>query len=999
MFFNAHSCYSLRYGVLLPEELLQLAEKNLCEHLLLADINSVSACMPFLNKATEYKVNPIIGIDCRNSAERQFILIAKSNKGFKNINDFLSQLLHAEKQMPTTAPQLDEVYTVYPFHYSSKLKPNEFIGLELHDASKLKWNKQPKDKWIILPTISFRNQRDYNTHRILRAIEKNTLISKLTEKDCGDPREKICAKETFQTLFNEFPELTENTRRVLESCKVSTDFSKERPSQNQQTYTGDETKDYELLQQLVQKGIPYRYPILNEEIVQRIEKELEMIIRMNFVAYFLINWDIINYAQQKGYFYVGRGSGANSVIAYLLRITDVDPIELDLYFERFINIYRSSPPDFDIDFSWRDREDITHYIFTRFDNVALVATYNTFQRRGVLRELGKVFGMPKSEIDQLSKGRKKPISELEKRVVQYGEYIHGLPNTLSVHSCGIIISNKPISTFSATFLPPKGYPTIQFDMHTCEEVGWYKFDILSQRGLSKIKEGLELIKANQNKEIDIHDTQLFKEDETVRSILKAANVLGCFYVESPAMRMLLTKLEVVDYIGLVAASSVIRPGVAQSGMMQEYIRRKRNPDDRKRAHPILLDLMPETYGVMVYQEDVIKVANVFAGLGLGEADKMRRGMSGKFRSNAEFESVRIAFFESAQKKGRNADEIKEIWRQIKSFAGYAFAKGHSASYAVESYQCMYLKAHFPLEFMVATINNSGGFYHVSTYVTEAKKHGGKIEIICINKSFYMTHIYGQTIYLGFHLLQSFKAQQVILIEKERKLNGLFLSFTDFIDRVKITLDQITLLIRIDAFRFTNKNKRELLWEAHIRLGNKNEVNPTPLFQLQQRKIKIPNLHHCIKSDAFDQIELLGFSLHPPEILLEENTLQGTLRKNMSNFLNKTASLKLYLVTIKRATTTKGEHMFFGAFLDEEDQWVDTVHFPPVAIAFPFRGLGMYQVTGKIVEEFGFLSIEVSSMIKLTVIEDPRYAEVKENKEITTNNRRKHYEFNKTQKAS
>ena len=202
-------------------------------------------------------------------------------------------------------------------------------------------------------------------------------------------------------------------------------------------------------------------------------------------------------------------------------------------------------------------------------------------------------------------------------------------------------------------MPPKGYPTIQFDMHVSEDVGLYKFDILSQRGLSKIKDALDILDYNQpdHPPIDIHDIHRFKKDEQVRKVLLDAKPIGCFYVESPAMRMLLTKLQVDDYLGLVAASSVIRPGVAQSGMMQEYIKRFRNPERRKEAHPVLAELMPETYGVMVYQEDVIKVAHHFAGLTLGEADKMRRGMSGKFRSREEFQAVKEKFFSNCKKKG------------------------------------------------------------------------------------------------------------------------------------------------------------------------------------------------------------------------------------------------------------------------------------------------------------------------------------------------------------
>lgn len=315
--------------------------------------------------------------------------------------------------------------------------------------------------------------------------------------------------------------------------------------------------------------------------------ELEIIEKMGFISYFLMNWDIVSYARSRGYFYVGRGSGANSIVAYLLRITNVDPIELDLYFERFINLFRTNPPDFDIDFSWTDRDDVTAYIFKRFKHVALVATYNTFQYRAVIRELGKVFGLPKTEIDQLSRGYVSSFetNHLVQLVLKYGNYIHGFPSHLSIHASGIIIAEKPINFFTATFMPPKGYPTIQFDMHVCEDVGLFKFDILSQRGLGKIKDAIGIIKQNHpdDPDFDIDDLERFKSDKLIKQLLITANAIGCFYVESPAMRMLLKKLQVDNYLGLVAASSVIRPGVAKSGMMQAYIQRYRHPEKRKRG--------------------------------------------------------------------------------------------------------------------------------------------------------------------------------------------------------------------------------------------------------------------------------------------------------------------------------------------------------------------------------------------------------------------------------
>lgn len=740
-------------------------------------------------------------------------------------------------------------------------------------------------------------------------------------------------------------------------------------------------KDLALLKKLCAKGLKYRYPKSSDIIQQRIEKELTTIQEMGFVSYFLINWDIITYAQSKGYFYVGRGSGANSVIAYLLRITNVDPIELDLYFERFINLYRKNPPDFDIDFSWKDREDMTRYIFERFPNVALVATYTTFQYRAVIRELGKVFGLPKTEIDKLSKGYTSSFdsNHLSMLVLKYGKYIHGFPNNLSIHASGIIIAEKNINYFSPTFMPPKGYPTIQFDMHICEDVGLYKFDILSQRGLGKIKDTLAIIAENNPSEppIDIDNIQRFKTDERIKRLLKNADAVGCFYVESPAMRMLLRKLQVDNYLGLVAASSVIRPGVAKSGMMQTYIKRYRHPELRKEANKTLYDLMPETYGVMVYQEDVIKVAHHFAGLDLGEADKMRRGMSGKYRSREEFQKVKDAFFYNAtEKKGHDEALAKEVWRQTESFAGYAFAKGHSASYAVESYQSLFLKAYYPIEYMVATINNFGGFFSTELYIYEARKAGATVEPPCINNSNVEAKLANTTIYLGFQLLRALEAENISQIVTERTQNGAFISFDDFIDRVAISLEQLAILIRINAFRVFGKPKRTLMWEAHLKVNKKVTPNETDLFRIEKKQYEVPTLYNSWQEDAFDQLELLGFPLYSPFSIATEKIEYQILAKNLHKYDGEKVWVCGYLIHAKRTTTSRKQKMFFGTFLDEEGAWLDTVHFPDVAQRYPFRGKGIYKVHGKVMSDYDCITIEVDYMEKLGVIEDPRYSNLR-----------------------
>lgn len=982
MYLNCHTYYSLRYGTIKPEQLLAIASENGLHTLALTDINSTSACLDFARLSSKYKIKPVLGIDFRNGVQQQFILIAKNTTGFQNINTYLSGFLHnSELKIPEIAPELEDVFVIYPYIHKKTyaLKDHEFLGIKPQDLNHLKFSKWNalRDKLVVLQTVSFQNKKDFNTHRLLRAIDNNTLLSKLPKSEQAQETDIMLPYQELCDTYNEFPELLENTASILEKCQVDFDFSQETPN-NQRSYTHNEALDFRLLRKLTYDGLHYRYKKPGKRIFTRIEKELAIIEQKGFVSYFLINWKILKYARSKNYFYIGRGSGANSIVAYLLRITDVDPVELDLYFERFINVFRQNPPDFDLDFSWRDRDDITDFIFKKFKNTALIAVYNTFKFKASVRELGKVFGLPKSEMDMLTRGKYdlKQLDQLSQLVIKYSKYIQGFPNYLGIHAGGILISEKPIHYYGATFLPPKGYATTQFDMVVAEDIGLYKFDILSQRGLGKIKEATEIVAYNQPEKppIDIHDIKRFKQDARIKYLLKNAKAIGCFYVESPAMRMLMRKLRVDNYLGLVAASSVIRPGVAKSGMMREYILRYRDPERRKDAPKILLDIMPETYGVMVYQEDVIKVAHYFGGLTLGEADMLRRGMSGKFRSREEFMKVKQQFFDNGKNSGKPDVLVEDIWRQIESFAGYAFAKGHSASYAVESYQSLFMKAYFPLEYMVATINNFGGFYSTELYVHEARMDGGTIEAPCINTSFTQTVIHGKTIYLGFMFLQSFESKTIKRIVKERNEQGAFLSLDDFIERVPISIEQISILIKINAFRFTGNNKRELLWEAHLKISKHVvQEHVVTLFKTERIHYKTPELPSTALENAFDEIELLGFPLCNPFYLLENQSINALRAQHLEIMKEQTVTIEGYLITTKNTKTTTGKLMHFGNFLDRDGDFIDTVHFPPVAAKFPFRGKGIYSITGKVMIEFDCVSIEVSQMERLAVIEDPRYS--------------------------
>jgi DNA polymerase-3 subunit alpha len=385
--------------------------------------------------------------------------------------------------------------------------------------------------------------------------------------------------------------------------------------------------------------------------------------------------------------------------------------------------------------------------------------------------------------------------------------------------------------------------------------------------------------------------------------------------------------------------------------------------------------MPETYGVMVYQEDVIKVAHYFGGLTLGEADMLRRGMSGKFRSREEFDKVKDRFFENCRDAGKPEALITEVWRQTESFAGYAFAKGHSASYAVESYQSLFLKAYFPLEYMVATLNNGGGFYRPEQYVHEARMHGATILSPCINTSYTLSYIKGTSIYLGFGFLHALESNTIDIISKERVKNGIYESLDHFIERVPISMEQVAILIKINAFRFTNRNKRELLWEAYMKINKVTfEAHKPTLFKTEKINYKTPDLPNTEQEDAFDEMELLGYPLCNPFSLLQENPQNALRAKHLEKRIGKIVTIEGYLVTTKRTTTSNRKQMYFGNFLDRDGYFVDTVHFPPVAAKYKFRGRGIYTITGTVMEEFDCITIEVIKMEHCAIKQDPRYSD-------------------------
>ncbi len=980
MYLNVKSYYSLCYGTVSIEDLVERAGALHIPAMALTDINNTMGMIDFVFECKKYGIKPVAGCEFRNGDELMYVAVARNNEGFREINETLS--LHNISKVPyaAEAPQWNNVFVIYPFgkKKAGQLAENEYIGIRLSQVSRLLTSELRKhqDKLVVAQPVTMLDESSFEVHKNLRAIDKNVLISRLDNHASAD--EILLPPEKLRAAFALYPEMLKTTDDLMEQCSVDFDFE---TIKNKKTFTCSFYDDMELLRKLAFDGMQYRYGMQNKEAYRRIEKELDIIEKLKFASYFLIASDVVRYSMSRGIHHVGRGSGANSIVAYCLRITDVDPIELDLYFERFLNPKRSSPPDFDIDYSWKDRDEVISYIFKRYGerHVALLGATTTFRDRSVFRELGKVHGLPKEELDNLCRWPERYANQnsVMRSVFDLAQHIIDFPNVRSIHAGGILITEEPITCYSALDLPPKGFPTTQWDMYVAERLRVEKLDILSQRGIGHIHDAVEIIRKNRGQSVDIHRVEDFKKDEKVKNLLRNAETNGCFYIESPAMRGLLRKLRCDDYKTLVAASSIIRPGVAKSGMMRQYIQRFHDPQRIDYLHPVLKQLLEETYGVMVYQEDVLKVCHHFAGLDLSDADVLRRMMNHKSRRKGEMAELTHKFFDNCKSRGYSDAVTREVWRQIESFAGYSFSKAHSASYAVESFQSLYLKAYFPLEFQVAVINNFGGFYPTWVYFNEFHRQGGLIHLPCVNVSEYLTTLHGKVAYMGFVHFQGLEAEFAQNIVNERIANGKYKNIADFMERLRPKMEQMVILVRGGAFAFTGKPKPTLLWEAHAYNGKMSSYRNKfhgmrGLVQEALPDYQLPAMSSRPIEDAYDEIELFGFPVTLTWFDMLKTGFRGEiLAKDMMQNIGKNHRMLGHLVSLKYVKTCNGDLMHFANFLDASGNVFDATVFPNVLKTYPFQGNGTYLMLGKIVEEFGHPSIEVQKLAKLEIQSDPR----------------------------
>lgn len=977
MYLNVHSHYSLRYGTIAIPKLIEAAAAKGITRMVLTDLNNSTGVMEFWRACNANGIKPIGGLEFRRNKRLLYIGIARNKEGMKELNDFLTFHNLKQQELPDQPPMFKHCFIVYPYTHGKMLRENEFMGIRFDELHQL-YGKDITGfsaKLVVLQPVVFLDKIGYRLHEYLRSVDLNTLLTKTSTADKCSPSDTFLPPGELETRFSKYPFILENTRQLLDSCVM--DYEQGKIKLNRKTFTGSMARDKELLEELTMKGLADRYGEGHEKALEKVKYELKVIHDLNFCAYFLITWDIIQYSVSQGYYHVGRGSGANSTVAYCMRITDVDPLELDLYFDRFLNAQRTSPPDFDIDYSWDERENVQQYIFEKYgaEHTALLGTMSTFKDRSVIREIGKVMGLPKAEIDSFTDRTQDLANQSNptfKKIMAVSGLMSSMPNQRSIHAGGVLISEEPITYYTALDLPPKGMATVQWDMYEAELIGYDKYDILSQRGIGHIKEAARLVEQNLGLKIDVHQVRNFMKDPALNVRLQSGNTIGCFYIESPAMRQLLAKLKCDNYLTLVAASSIIRPGVAQSGMMKTYIQNYHEPETVKYLHPVMKEQMQETYGVMVYQEDVIKVCIHYAGMNGSDADILRRGMSGKYRSRMEFDKLIDKFFAGAKKLGREEVTTKEVWRQVSSFAGYSFSKAHSASFAVESYQSLFLKTYYPVEFMVAVLNNYGGFYPRWLYVHELRKAGARVHLPCVNKSTPVVSLQGIDAYLGFIGILGLTLKLMEQIPEERHQNGDYLDLADFVKRTAISLDQAIILIRTGALRFTGRSKKELLWDVHSLLGSKVKVlNHTQLFEAEHKHYQLPELVNTTLEDAYHELELLGFPLSlSPFDLLQTDYRGHPQTSDLISYAGQIVKMVGLYVCEKTVHTKNNKKMWFGTFLDAEGNFFDTTHFSSSTPSYPFRGAGCYLILGKVVEDFGYPGIEVIKFAKLPIVGNP-----------------------------
>lgn len=983
---HVHSDYSPMRGVSSLEELCALVRQHGSPALALTDTNGLYGAIRFVEHAKQQGLRPILGAELM-TADHRAVLLAKTPDGYANLCrllserhgnhsfDFLASVSHhrdgliilTDDEMALATWQKESRQDLYV-----ELTP----GPAMHGA--LLFSRRIGLPPLATNRVYFSSPDGFPTHRLLRAIALNTTLSRLPETACCASRQWLLPPALMASQFPHVPEAVENTVRIAEACHSDwrfgeTIFPAFRRLTDDDAFTTLKDKTY--------AGARERYVAVSQTIRDRIEKELAIIRVKRFAHYFLVVEEIVRQAPRT----CGRGSVAASIVSYCLNITHVDPIKHNLFFERFLNPGRKDPPDIDIDFPWDERDDMLNWVFAHYGErqAAMVANQNSLGFRAAIRETAKVYGMPAEEISKMSSHILRQEDVLNFSVPPTIEqWLRRLSQTLklnvpwpeilaqalraqnhfrhlSMHCGGVVIVPDEIRRYVPVEYTAKRLPVIQWEKDQTEDAGLVKIDILGNRSLAVIRDALTAIAEHTGRQIDYVAWDPL-EDAATQEAIRCGETIGCFYIESPATRLLLRKLwigmpahrrkqlDVFEY--LVMVSSLVRP--ATNAFVEEFIRRAQEGSCAF-WHHTLQGVLDETHGIMTYQEDVSKVAMALADFSIEDADQLRKVISKKHKQR-QLQDYYEQFCHGAERNNASPETIENIWKMIMSFAGYSFCKPHSASYAQVSFKSAYLRTHYPAEFIAAVISNQGGFYSTFAYVSEARRMGLAILLPDINDSEWVYLGEGERLRMGLMQIKTIPKELGTRIIQERTKNGPYRSFQDFLQRVKPEPAQARALVRAGCCDSIagELTRPALMWRLYA--GNDATTGPLP----------IPDDYAAAQKRAHE-IQSFGFlaSRHPLTLYRKQiERLRPVPASQMHRFVGLRITMVGVLITEKAAETKHGQAMEFIT-LEDITALYDATLFPKVYrrcchLLSPNRP---YVVRGLVEESFGVTTLTVQDL--------------------------------------
>lgn len=887
---HLHSQYSLLDGAIKFGPLLEKAVEQKAPAVAVTDHGAMFGAVEFFREAMAAGVKPIIGCEVyvapgsrldktSNARPHHLVLLAQNKKGYQNLcrlitagytegyyykpridkellEEFSGGLIALsaclQGEIPSALCSGDEKRAAEAADFYKSVFPGRFY-LEMQDHGMEEQKKVnrlmlPFAKKMGLPLVAtndahYLNGEDAEAHDALLCIGSGKLLS--DENRLRYPGDQFYVKsaEEMAALFAEVPEAIKNTLKVAEELNFTFDEGEYHlPSF---PIPPDTTIDM-YLEEMASHGLELRFiqaekagrpfsPKMKAEYVKRLRSELEIINKMGFPGYFLITWDFIRHARDQGIpVGPGRGSAAGSMVAYALRITNIDPMEYGLIFERFLNPERISMPDIDIDFCMDRRGEIIDYVRGKYggeSHVAQIITFGTMKARAVVRDVARVMDIPYAQADKIAKliphdlkmtvdkaveqePRLKKLKEENpqiEKLLDISRRLEGTARHASTHAAGVVISPEPLTSFMPLFKPPgeNGEVSTQYQMKDIESLGLLKMDFLGLRTLTVIDNTAKQVRASHDPAFDIENIPL--DDAETFELLRAARTFGVFQLESAGMRDLIRKMKPTGFRDIIALVALYRPGPINSGMADQYVRRKHGHEKAPLEFPELEPILGETYGVTVYQEQVMKIANVLAGFSLGQADTLRKAM-GKKNMNIMAE-VREQFIEGAARNGHDASRVQELWGKLEQFGEYGFNKSHSACYALVAYQTAYLKAHYPKEYMAALITSEmDNSDKVLRYIQELREMGVEALPPDVNESMRDFTVARNGIRFGLAAVKGVGAATVNAIIETRERLGRFTSLLNFVEETPaqaINRRVVEALIKCGAFDFLGHSRAAL----------------------------------------------------------------------------------------------------------------------------------------------------------------------------------------------